>query len=114
MAFIVKTVPDVTVPVEIMVPGDEAPSRIHARWKLHNFDQFQERMKLAGTGDITDEQLIREDLVHAGPFHDEEGNELPFSHDLVVELLQQTFFRTALIASWYPAQQGRVEAVAKN
>jgi hypothetical protein len=114
MAFIIKQVPDITVPVDILVPGDDQPSRIDARWKLYGFDAAQARVEAINRGDVTDEQVVREDLIHAGPFRDEQGNEIPYSLDLVLEQLQATYFRVPLLRSWFAAQHCRVESAAKN
>lgn len=112
--FIVKTIPEITVPVDIKVPGEEAVSRIYATWKLHSYDDVQERRAAITSGELSDEQITESDLVNLSDLSDEQGNKLDFTPELVAQLLQITYVRLPLIQSWFAAQQGRSEAAVKN
>jgi hypothetical protein len=114
MAFIIKQVPDITVPVDIQVPGEAETCRIEARWKLHGFDAARARIEAIQAGKVTDEQLVAEDLLSAGPFRQADGTEIPFSAELAQSLLQMTYVRMPLVQSWFAAQNCRQEASAKN
>lgn len=112
--LIIKEVPSITVPVDIRVPGEAEPSRVNATWKLYDYTPAQERVKAIHAGDITDEQLLAEDLLDLGPLTDAEGNPLKYSPELGRQLLEKTYIRVPLLQSWFPAQAGRAEAAAKN
>ncbi|GAA3704359.1 hypothetical protein GCM10022421_08970 [Oceanisphaera sediminis] len=113
MAFVIKNVPEITVPVDIQVPGEPEKSRIHATWKLYGYDDAQTRIAAIHKGEVTDEQLT-EDLINIGDLSDEQGQPVAFSPELARKLLQMTYVRIPLINSWFSAQQCRAEAAAKN
>lgn len=112
--FVLKTIPDTQVDVTIQVPGDDKPSTITATWKLHKWDDFQERVKAMHAGDISDDTLVEEDLVSLEGIKDAEGQDLPYTPELAAQLLQISYVRRPLMASWFEAQNGRSKAAAKN
>ncbi|WP_375058418.1 hypothetical protein [Zobellella sp. DQSA1] len=112
--LIIKDVQTITVPVDILVPGDEAPSRVQATWKLYDYTPAQDRLAAIRAGEITDEQLLTEDLLDLAPLKDAAGNSLKYTPELGLQLLEKTYIRMPLIQSWFPAQAGRAEAAAKN
>ena len=114
MTFVLKSIPDTTLDVTVHVPGEEKPSTITATWKLHKWDQFQERVKALREGDLSDEALVEQDLITLGGIKDEKGADVPYSKDLAAELLQLGYVRRPLMASWFEAQNGRSQAAAKN
>ncbi|SDL77670.1 hypothetical protein SAMN05661010_02517 [Modicisalibacter muralis] len=114
MSFVLKAIADVTVDVSIHVPGEKKPSTIQARWTLHDWDAFQDRVRQMQEGEITDEQLVGEDLQHLDGIADEKGEPLPYSSDLRDQLMQMGYVRRPLMASWFEAQNGRAKAAAKN
>lgn len=114
MGFVVKEIPEITVNVDIEVPGEKEKSRIAATWVLHSFEAYQEKHKLVNDGKLSDEQLVAEDLISAGPFYDDQGVELPYSADLIKNLMGKTYFRTALLCSWWDAQMCRNKVAEKN
>jgi hypothetical protein len=114
MAFIVENVPEITVNVDIKVPGEVEVSRIQATWVLHDFDEFKQMNEKVASGEITDEQLVESDLKNAAPFFDKGNNEIKFSPELVAGLMKKTYFRQPLIRSWWDAQMCRNEASEKN
>ena len=114
MGFTVVDVPEITVNVDVSVPGEVEKSRITATWVLHKFDVYQKKNDDITSGLITDEQLVETDLVSAGPFYNPEGTEIPYSKELMQSLLKKTYFRTALIRSWWKAQLCLNEEAEKN
>ena len=114
MGFTVVDVPEITVNVDVPVPGETDKSRITATWVLHKFDVYQEKNQQITAGLITDEQLVETDLISAGPFYNPEGEEIPYSKELMQSLLKKTYFRTALIRSWWKAQLCLEEQAEKN
>lgn len=112
--FVIKKIPDIQVPVDIQVPGELEKSRIQATWKLHGFDEANARIKAIQAGEVTDQQLIAEDLINLGDLSDEQGQPASFTPELARQLLQMTYVRIPLINSWFTAQQCRAEAAAKN
>lgn len=114
MGYKVIDVPEITVNVDIAVPGQSEKSRISATWVLHDFEAYQKKNEIISSGQLTDEQLVEEDLISAGPFYDEKGKDIQYSLDLIKKQLQKTYFRQALIRSWWDAQMCRNEAAEKN
>lgn len=114
MAFVIKEVPDITVSLEVLTPGDEAVSVLEARWKLYDFPDAKERTDQLQRGLITDEELVAEDLLDLGPFEDEQGKAVPFSQELAQQLLRKSYLRTPLIQSWFKAQSGLASARKGN
>lgn len=112
--LIIKTIPEITVPVDVQVPGEAELSRIQATWKLHGFDEANARVKAIHAGEIDDQQLVAEDLLGLADVKDEQGKDLAFTPELVVQLMQMTYVRQPLIGSWFAAQSCRAEAAAKN
>lgn len=112
--FVLKTIPDTTVEVTIQVPGEDKPSTIEATWRLHKWDDFQARIQAMQAGDLTDEQLVEEDLVTLTGIKNEAGEQIAFSKDIAAQLMQLGYVRRPLMASWFEAQQGRNKAAAKN
>lgn len=114
MSFVLKTIPDIVVPVTVQVPGEEEPSTIYAKWRLHPVSKTQEMMDKQRAGDMDDDALVEQDLLDLTGITDEKGNGVKFSKDLVAQLLDIAYVRKSLILSWFAAQQGRSEAAAKN
>ncbi|MBB3142191.1 hypothetical protein [Halomonas organivorans] len=114
MTFVLKQIPDIAVPVTIQVPGDDEPSTIHARWTLHPVSKTQTIMEQQRAGELDDDALVAQDLLGLEGITDDKGNAVPFSQDLVAQLMELAYVRRPLVMSWFAAQQGRVEAAAKN
>lgn len=114
MSFVLKAIADVTVDVAIHVPGEETPSTIQARWTLHDWDAFQARVKQMQAGELSDEQLVAEDLQRLEGISDEKGEAVPYNSKLRDQLMQMGYVRRPLMASWFDAQNGRAKAAAKN
>ena len=114
MSFVVKDVHEITVPVVIHVPGEAEESRISATWTLYPVDEGKARVDQMQAGEISDEQLVAEDLQDAGPFLTPEGKAIPFTPELAQQLLQKMYVRRPLINSWFAAQNARTEEAAKN
>ncbi|RTR01938.1 hypothetical protein [Halomonas nitroreducens] len=114
MTFVLKSVPDITVPVTIQVPGEAEAKTIEARWRLHPVSRTQELLEQQRLGELTDEALVGQDLLGLEGITDEAGEAVPFSDELVAQLLDIAYVRRPLVLSWFAAQQGRAEAAAKN
>jgi hypothetical protein len=114
MGYIVTDTKEITVNVDIKVPGESEISRISATWVLHDYDDFQKRNELIQKGSLTDERLVKEDLIKAGPFFDKNKKEIEFSEGLILDQMKKTFFRQALVVSWWDAQMCRNEYAEKN
>ncbi|WP_016854792.1 hypothetical protein [Halomonas smyrnensis] len=114
MSFILKPIPDITVPVTVHTPGDDKPSTIHARWKLHTVSESQAIIEQQRAGELDDDALVAQDLLGLEGITDEKGNDVPFSQDLIDQLMDTAYVRRPLVMSWFAAQQGRAEAAAKN
>ena len=112
--FVLKPIPDTTVEVSIHVPGEDKPSTIEATWKLHKWDDFQARLQAIQDGELTDEQLVEEDLVTLSGIKNEAGEQIAYSKDVAAQLMQLGYVRRPLMASWFEAQNGRAKAAAKN
>lgn len=114
MTFVLKPIPDTAVDVTVHVPGEDKPSTITATWRLHKWDDFQTRIKAMQAGDLSDEQLVEEDLVSLEGIKNEKGDSMAYSKDLADQLMQLGYVRRPLMASWFEAQNGRSKAAAKN
>lgn len=114
MGFVVKKYATHRVPVEIHVPDEDAPSTIHATWKLLPFSDYRETTKQLNLGKLDDKALVDRDLIGLEDLKDEKGKPLKYDADLLEGLMELTFFRRALINSWVTAQECGPEARAKN
>lgn len=114
MSFVLKQIPDITVPVTVQIPGEDEQSTIYAKWRLHPVSKTQELMCKQRAGELDDEALVEQDLLGLEGISDEKGNAIKFSKDLVAQLMDIAYVRKNLILSWFAAQQGRSEAAAKN
>lgn len=114
MKFILQDIPDITVPVRVQVPGAAEVSVLNARWKLYDYEGAHARTESMKAGNITDEQLITEDLLELGPIYTPDGEEVPYTLELALQLLKKTYVRIPLTHSWISAQACRVEAATKN
>lgn len=112
--FVIKAVPEITVPVDIHVPGETAVSRVYATWKLHSFDDAQDKIKAIQLNQVTDDSVVNDDLISLSELYDEQGKPVAYSSDVAKQLLQITYVRIPLMNSWFAAQQGRSEAAEKN
>ncbi|MBB3142828.1 hypothetical protein [Halomonas organivorans] len=114
MTFVLKQIPDITVPVTVQVPGDDEPSTIHARWRLHPVSKTREIFEQQRDGKLDDDALVAQDLLGLEGIKDEKGKDVSFSQDLVAQLMETPYVRRPLVLSWYAAQEGRAQAAAKN
>ncbi|MFP2768036.1 hypothetical protein [Oceanisphaera sp. KMM 10153] len=112
--LIIKTIPDITVPVDIQVPGEAEPSRIQATWKLYDYDEAQARIDKINAQKLDDAQLVADDLRGLSELFDEQGQPVAFTPELAQQLLKKTYVRIPLVRSWFFAQNCRTEAAAKN
>lgn len=114
MAFICKEITDITVPVTVYTPGDDEPSEFHARWRLHPWEVTKERREAMNAGEVTDEQVVADDLLELLDVLDADGNAITDSAELRQWMMSQTWVRRPLLASWFVAQSGYVKEAAKN
>lgn len=112
--FVLKSIPEITVPVTVHVPGDEESTVFHAKWRLHPVSKAREIMEQQRKGELNDDALVKQDLIGLQGVFDEAGNERSFSPELVQEMLEVSYVRIPLVMSWYAAQNGQAEAAAKN
>lgn len=112
--FKIQDVTDIVVPVTIEVPGADEPSTIRARWRLHPVSKTQEMMQAQRDNELTDDELVEQDLLGLEDVADAEGNPIKFGKKLVAQLMEIPYVRRPLVLSWFQAQQGRGEAAAKN
>lgn len=108
-SFVLEMVPSITVEVPIHQPGKAEPDMLDVTWKLHDWDAAQARSEEIRQGKITDEQLVDEDLESHSEVLDSNGK--PYT---IQQLMQASYVRRPLIASWFQAQAGRAKAAAKN
>ncbi|NWO11732.1 hypothetical protein HLV40_15175 [Chromohalobacter salexigens] len=112
--FKIQEVTDIVVPVTIDPPGADEPSTIRARWRLHPVSKTQEMMQAQRDNELTDDELVEQDLLGLEDVADAEGNSIKFDKKLVAQLMEIPYVRRPLVLSWFQAQQGRGEAAAKN
>ena len=72
MSFVLKKIPDITVPVSVVVPGEEAPATLYATWRLHPVSETQKIMEKQRAGEMDDEALVDQDLVGLSGITDED------------------------------------------
>ncbi|WP_129138787.1 hypothetical protein [Modicisalibacter coralii] len=114
MAFLLKEVTDITVPVTIQIPGEESTCKISARWRLHDVPDAQKRQEQMQKSELSEDQLVEEDLLDIEGMSDEKGKPLKLTKDIRDQLMRKAYIRRPLVLSWFAAQQGRGEAAAKN
>lgn len=114
MSFVLKDIPDIWVDVEIPTPGLPEPETLQARWRLHPFDDYKDRVEQLQAGDLSDEQVVEEDLLELAGAETADGKPLPHCPELVADVMSKTYARKALVLSWYKAQEGRAAAASKN
>ena len=81
-----------TWPVEIKVPTDDGykKHKIKVTFKIIDQDRIDELLR------NVDNDLLREVVLGWKGVQDEDGNEIPFSDDVLERLLKKGFVRTAL------------------
>ncbi|MCC5904092.1 MAG: hypothetical protein JJT87_19445 [Halomonas sp.] len=113
MSLVLKKIPATTVDVPVQVPGEGKPSTIQATWKLHDWASYRAVVEAQQKGEKADEDLMA-DLEDISGIKDEKGKDVPFTKELLEQLMQTTYIRRPLILSWFAAQEGRSQAAAKN
>lgn len=101
----------VDVPYTDPVTG---PQTFKATWNLHSFTEYKKKLEDQQAGKSKDDDLL-EDLISLEEIKDSEtGEKIPHCNELVDAVMNVTFMRRPLLLSWYPAQEGRNQAAAKN
>ncbi|MDN3525635.1 hypothetical protein QWY79_10200 [Halomonas sabkhae] len=114
MTYVLKDIPDIWVDVEIPTPGLDEPEALQARWRLHSFDDYKARVEQIQAGELTDEQVVEDDLLELSGAETADGKPMPHCQELVDDVMSKTYARKALVLSWYKAQEGRAAAATKN
>lgn len=85
-----------------------------ATWTLHSFTDYKKKVEDQQAGKSKDVDVL-EDLISLEGIKDSvTGEEIPHCNELVDAVMDVTFMRRPLLLSWYPAQEGRNQAAAKN
>lgn len=112
--FVKKEISTITVDVTIVDPESGEPATCKARWKLYPVEDSQAKIKEINAGDVSDEQLVEDDLVELIGITDDKGKAVPDDADLRAWFLKWPHTRAPLIRSWFSAQAGHAAAAQKN
>lgn len=113
--MIVKSdITTIKVDVTIVDPETGEPATCQARWKLHPVDDSQAKVKEINAGNVSDEQLVEDDLVELIGITDDKGKTVADDADLRAWFLKWPHTRRPLITSWFRAQEGYASAAQKN
>lgn len=114
MSFVLKKVASVTVDVDIEVPGNKHDSRIRVEYRLRSVTEQQEVFESKNSKRITDDELMQSDIINITGIKDESGAAIPFSSELLAQLMDIIYIRKPLIAGWMRVQAGAVGETEKN
>ncbi|MGJ8518444.1 hypothetical protein [Carnimonas bestiolae] len=117
MSFKFNPSPDLAVVVKIAEPLDKGKvrnSEIVVRYRLRTNTEVQDDLASSGNGTLPDVELLDRDIVDIEGIKDDSGTNLPYSSELLTELMKWHWIRTPLINGWLEAQTGVKEAQEKN
>lgn len=112
--FVLKKIADVKDDIEIAIPGEKDASTITATWRLHTVTETRATLDKQREDGLTDDELVKQDLLALDGVHDDKGEAIKLTDDLVAQLLDMPYVRPKLVQSWLKAQNGRAEHAAKN
>lgn len=113
MAGYVVGVPSVVKLIKVKRPGREL-EEFSAEIRVHDMDEqdaiYEKQMK----GELSDNSLVREDVLSMWGFEDAKGNEVEADEALTEKIFKDPFALMALVRAWTQVQQGVQEATEKN
>lgn len=113
--MIVKSdITTIKVDVTIVDPETGEPNTCQARWKFYPVDDSQAKIKEINAGNVSDEQLVEDDLVELIGITDAKGKAVADDAELREWFLKWPHTRGPLIRSWFSAQNGYAAAAQKN
>lgn len=103
--------------VRVPVPGDDDYAHAELALTFQAVTQHElDRMRGIGLGEFeqppTDDQILRQVVVGWPALQDAAGNDVPFSHTALEQLLAAPMLRQAAVATYLAAMSGM--AVRKN
>lgn len=114
MAFKLKFVPEITLDVEISVPGESAKSTIVVTYKIRPVSEQERIFKATHADKPSNADIMIEDIIHIDGVKDVDGEPLAFNKDILEQLMEIPYVMTALVQGWFKAQAGLQEAKRKN
>lgn len=115
--FTLKEIPDVAVDVPINVPGDNGKSTkatITVRYRLLPISEFKAIFDAPESERLDDDTIMRRDIVDITNIKDDKGQIVPFSSDLLSQLLEMSYVHPALTKGWMDVQTNRAAHAEKN
>lgn len=126
--FAFKRIPDVTLDVEVNVPGLPGKAKLptlKVKYRLLSVSEQKEVFEAPADQQPSDDDLIARDLLDfpggiTWQDVDDDGNpngkpyQREFSQDLLAELMDIGYMREALVKGWLRAQSGAAQARQKN
>lgn len=109
MAMVLKTKPTARVVVPVTIPNEDEPVELTATWKLLSYD---EAVKAEQT--LTPDQIVEKYLQDLEGIENEDGSARKFDGAARLDAMQVTYVRSALLQSFFMAQNGRAQYAAKN
>lgn len=111
--FTLKKNPTLKTAIHIEVPGDMGEvttTSFTADFKVRDYDDVIDIEKQRREGELTNVDLLLDNLVHVDDLLDEAGEPLVFNEALVRELCNYPYITTGLINGFFDVQLGKTKA----
>ncbi|QFU04589.1 hypothetical protein FIU82_06105 [Pseudoalteromonas sp. THAF3] len=101
MAF--KFVPVTTIKrvIKVEIPGDfgkTTPADFEAEFKRLSVSEARALVEKIRAKEVSEDQVLRENVVNIKGVQGEDGHEIEFSQDLLTNLIEQAYIRGPLLA----------------
>lgn len=103
MALQFKPITTIKKTIEVKVPGDHdktTKADFEATFRRLGLAEAKDLIKKSQDGLISDEDILRENVVDFKGIKDAEGNPVAFSLDLLNQLIDEAYIRSPLIAGF--------------
>lgn len=117
MAIFKGSKDEISLNVTAVVRGDygrEIKVPFVAKYKKLKVDAAKALLLQVQNGELTDDDIIRENLVAWSGMPSADGGEVEYSPEMVEQAMNESEYREALVNGWMRAQFGRDSAKAKN
>lgn len=117
MALQFKPITTIKKTIEVQVPGDHGKTTkadFEATFRRLGLTEAKELIKNSQEGLISDEEILRQNVVDFKGIKDGEGNPIEFSADILSQLIDEAYIRAPLIAGFMDVNFNLEKFRAKN
>lgn len=115
--FKIKPITSLKVIIKIKVPkdfGKSEPADIEVEFKKLPIPTVRDLLKSIEDSTVTEDEIMKENIIDIKGLKSEEGEDVPYSTDVLEQLMAIEYVRKPLVNGFMKIQLGQEDARRKN